>query len=75
MDPLLKMIKPRETRDLIVRAVEQGWTVQKTGSGHVRLDPPQPSTLGPVFAATTSTAQGRGVLNLRSELRKRGLDC
>jgi hypothetical protein len=68
----LSGITPRAYRDLIAKAVDQGWTASSTGGGHIRLDPPGKG--GPIFAAFSSGG-GRGVQNLRSMLRKRGVDC
>jgi hypothetical protein len=70
-----KGVKPRAYRDLLDRAVAQGWTLTWTGDNHIRLDPPSghvPS--GPVFGAGTSGG-GRGVQNLRALLRRHGVDC
>jgi predicted RNA binding protein YcfA (HicA-like mRNA interferase family) len=68
----LRGIKPRDYRDVIQAAVEQGWSLSHTGGGHLRLDPPDGTT--PVFCATSSGG-GRGERNLRSLLRKRGVTC
>lgn len=68
----LRGIKPKAYRDLIVKAVDQGWTATQTRSNHFRLDPPDGGT--PVFAAHTSGG-GRGERNLRALLRNRGVDC
>ena len=72
MDPGLSGVSPRAYRDLIQKAVDQGWSASTTGGGHLRLDPPNGG--GPVFTAKTSGG-GRSARNLRSLLRKRGVDC
>lgn len=50
-------------------AIEQGWTVEKTGGGHWKFKPPT----GPFVIAPSSPSDHRSVLNLRSELRRKGL--
>jgi hypothetical protein len=70
-DPI-RGIKPRAYRDVIIAAVDQGWTATLTGGNHIRLDPPGEG--GPVFAAFSSGG-GRGERNLRALLRKRGVIC
>jgi predicted RNA binding protein YcfA (HicA-like mRNA interferase family) len=62
----------KDHRDLIQKALDQGWTLTRTKSGHLRLTPPD----GGDFIITAKTSGGgRGERNLRSLLRQRGVDC
>jgi hypothetical protein len=70
-DPL-RGIRPRAYRDLIAIAVAQGWTVAPTKGNHWKLTPPDD---GPFIICAHTSGGGRGVQNLRSMLRKRGVEC
>jgi hypothetical protein len=61
----------REMRDLHQRIVAEGWRTRHTGSGHVLCYPPGGGT--PVALSTTRVGQ-RSTMNVRSLLRKAGLD-
>lgn len=57
---------------LIAQARRQGWTVEKRASNHLLFRPPDRAIPAIVTAATPS--DWRGPLNLRSHLRRAGLD-
>jgi len=69
-DPL-RGVNDRDYRNLIRKAVAQGWSASTTNGGHIRLDGPTGQSL---FVAKTSYG-GRGERNLRSLLRRHGVDC
>lgn len=70
-DPL-RGVADRDYRNLIRKAVAQGWTASTTAGGHIRLDAPTGGAS--LFVAKTSYG-GRGERNLRSLLRRHGVDC
>jgi len=72
MSAPLKGVKPKEHRDLMLKVLAQGWTATVTGSGHIKLTPPDGTA--PIIAAMTA-GDRRGTLNLRSRLRRHGVDC
>ena len=61
-------VRDRETRALIKHAVDHGWTVE-IGS-HIKLRSPS----GELVVTGASPSDRRAHLNLRSILRKKGLD-
>lgn len=61
-------VSPKDYAQLIGRAADDGCDVTYTRGGHVRIDTPS----GPVFAASTASDR-RGVLNVRAQLRQRGV--
>jgi hypothetical protein len=68
---IIRGVRPQEARSLMRRAVRQGWAITVTNGGHIRLTPPDGGT--PIIAALTSSG-GRGVNNLRSLLKRAGVD-
>jgi len=68
---LLRGIQSGRHRELVKRAVDQGWDVAMTGGGHVAL------TRGHrrlVVSTTVREGRGRGWANLRAEAKRIGLD-
>jgi hypothetical protein len=63
-------ITSRDYRDLMLRAIDQGWTVEKTGDTHIKLSPPDGGPF--IFAASTSNG-GRGERNFKAKLRRAGV--
>lgn len=63
-------IKPDQTRQLIKRAVDQGWTWEQSGGNHIRLRGPN----GELVITALTGSDRRGYLNLRALLRQKGLD-
>lgn len=70
MSRRLSFITDRELKKIALVAVEQGWRITMTGSGHLRWLPPQGGS--PVFTASTPDDY-RTVRNCRSSLRRAGL--
>jgi len=68
----LRGIKPKQHRDLVLKVVGQGWTATVTGGGHLKLT--SPDGKASVICAMTAS-DSRGTLNLRSRLRRHGVDC
>ena len=68
---LLRGIQSGRHRDLVKRAVEQGWDIAMTGSGHVALSRGQRRL---VVSTTVREGRGRGWANLRAEARRVGID-
>lgn len=65
--PVIKL--PPDWQALADKAVEAGWELSHTGSGHIRWLPP----IGrPLFSPSTP-GDRRGLLNFRSMLRRTGL--
>lgn len=60
----------RDLRDLAKAAVQAGWTLFKTGGDHIKWRSPSGAI---VFSASTPS-DFRVARNVRTELRKRGLD-
>ena len=56
-------------RPLAEKAVEAGWSLRKTKNNHIQWLGPEGAR---VYSASTPSDY-RAVLNIRSELRKRGL--
>lgn len=63
---------PRHLRDIVKVALAAGWTYDVTRGGHPRLTPPDKS-LSPVISGGTPSDH-RALRNLKSDLRRRGLD-
>lgn len=61
----------RELRPFVIAAIEQGWTVTKTGGGHLRFQPPKGA---PVFTPSTPGGGNRSIDNTRAQLRRAGLN-
>lgn len=61
---------PAHLRALARRARAEGWTVTRTGSGHVRWSPPRGR---PVITGSTPESYGHGPRNALKELAKAGL--
>ncbi len=57
---------------LIDQARQQGWAVERRRSGHLMFRPTD-RTIAPIVTASTPS-DWRGPLNLRSQLRRAGLD-
>lgn len=57
-------------RKLIKKAKDAGWTITRTGSGHVRFQPPNKS-LRPVIASFSPGSSGTKLTE--AQLRKAGL--
>jgi hypothetical protein len=62
---------PRELRPLVLAAVEAGWTVERTGGGHLRFKSPSGAL---VFTPSTPGGGRRSIENCRAELRRKGLN-
>ena len=58
-------------RTICKQAKRQGWKVGLTRSGHVRFVPPDRSV--PALVTGSTPGDRRAVLNLRADLRRRGL--
>ncbi len=65
----MPVIVPRMFRPLAQRALAQGWTIEKTSKSHLRWQAPTGEV---VFTASTPSDR-RVVMNVRSDLRRRGL--
>jgi len=61
----------REVRPLVECALRAGWTIERTGSNHLRLRGPQGQTL---HAAGTPHSGQLEAYRLRQRLHKAGLD-
>lgn len=66
---MTKGIQSQNMRELATKAVEQGWTLERTGSGHYRLTKGSEHI---VFAATTSDM--RAWRNVRATMKRKGID-
>lgn len=65
-----KVKVPRHLREIARRALAEGWTIEPSGSGHIRWKPPH----GPaVFTGSTPKRYGHGPENARRRLAKAGL--
>lgn len=71
MDGTLRKMRRSEYGPLIEAALAAGWTLERTGGGHLRLRSPEGASV--VFPSSPS--DWRGARNLRSTLRRYGLDC
>lgn len=60
-----------ELAELFKLAEDQGWTVEWTKKGHVRLTPNDPN-MPTIFAASTPS-DWRGVKNMKSRMKRAGL--
>jgi hypothetical protein len=60
----------KDVKQLIKVAEQQGWTVTRTGTLHLRWQAPDGRVL---FRNGTSPSDRRAVANLRSDLRRLGL--
>lgn len=67
---ILRGIRHDKVRELVKRAMAQGWSVSKTGSGHIALDKGKQR----IIMSGTSTGAGRSWGNARSQARKYGID-
>lgn len=67
---IVQGIRSPEVRALFARAVEQGWTVRITGSGHVQASAPGH---GSIIASRTTPSDHRAAANIRAEFRRAGL--
>lgn len=65
------MASPKELKELVRIALDQGWRVEQLRSGHWRFLPPD-RKLSPVVSAGTPS-DWRGLKNLRADLKRRGL--
>jgi hypothetical protein len=63
---------PRNRKELFRAAKKQGWTIERTRKGHVKLCPPEIKYPCVVTSGTTSDV--RSVRNLMSNLRQSGLN-
>lgn len=59
----------RDLREIADQLVEQGWTISYTRSGHLRWL--SPVTGQSVFSGSTPSCW-RGILNLKTKLRREG---
>lgn len=59
-----------KVRELVKAAQAAGWRVELTGGGHVRFLPPE----GPVVFGSQTPSSPAGWRNLRSDLRRAGLE-
>src|SRR5262245_60381473 len=66
---IVRGIRSERIRSLARRAIEQGWDVDLTGSGHLRL-----SKGSQVIIGSGTGDRGRGYANLRAEAKRRGMD-
>lgn len=64
-----RLALPSDWRPLVSAAVRAGWTLEKTGGGHIRWQSP---TGGCTFTAS-SPSDRRAMYNARSRLRRAGL--
>lgn len=62
--------KDKEVRRLIRFAIKLGWTVEVTGSGHLKWKPPDGS---PFVVSSRTPSDPRALQNLRAYLRRAGL--
>lgn len=62
-------IKPKALRQLLQQVEAAGHAVSITRNNHIRIDTPK----GPYFTSYT-TSSARTIPNVRSALRKRGVD-
>ena len=67
---ILRGIKSGRNRELIRRAIAEGWTARKTGGGHIALDHGSKR----LIVSTTSDDRGHGWGNLRAEAKRAGLN-
>lgn len=56
----------RDTRAVILEAVDHGWTVRITAGGHVQLRHPS----GAIVIAACSSSDRRSLLALRADIRR-----
>lgn len=61
----------RELRPFVKAAIDQGWSVEKTGGGHLRFKSP---TGAVVFTPSTPGGGNRAIENTRAALRRAGLN-
>lgn len=65
---MIRVVK--ELRPLVRAAIAAGWTVTKTGGGHLRFRSPT----GALVFAPSTPSDHRSVKNTAAELRRHGLD-
>lgn len=66
---VLNGVRPKDLRDLYLKAVDLGCDVEMSRGNHVKVRLPEGGSLcGPL-----TSSDRRGTLNLRSRLRRRGL--
>lgn len=68
MSDVTRGMTNRDTRKVVREAIKAGCGVSITGGNHIRIDTPQ----GPYFTGLTTSDQ-RAHLNLRRDLRRRGV--
>jgi predicted RNA binding protein YcfA (HicA-like mRNA interferase family) len=71
MDGTLKKLRRSDYWPVVEAAMAAGWTLERTGGDHLRLKAPH----GPIVILPSSGSDWRGAKNLRSMLRRNGLDC
>jgi len=62
----------KDVRHLVRAALEQGWSMDLTGGGHLRLKSPDGKST--VSTSLHSSALNRAVQNFRAQLRACGVD-
>lgn len=67
----MAMKVPEEFRGLLAAAQKAGWCLERSGSGHLRLVPPDGGKS--IYCAMTPGRGGRQRRNLRADLRRRGV--
>lgn len=70
MDGNLKKIRRTEYGPLVEAAIAAGWTLERTGSNHLKLKAPD----GKIVFLPSSPSDWRGAKNARSLLRRYGLE-
>lgn len=70
--PLAGTGAPDELKKMASQAVQQGWRVERRGSGHLAFLSPNKGT-SPVFASATPGKNNRAIPNIRGKLRRAGL--
>jgi hypothetical protein len=67
-----KLLRGLDTRwrELAERALDEGWQIRTTGTGHLRFEAPT----GKVVITPASPGEGRGYLNARSQFKRHGLN-
>jgi hypothetical protein len=68
---MVKWVNNTEINALIEKAAAQGWTVRGGGAKHVQLKSPDGNYL--IYASSSSVSR-RAVANLRSQLRRAGVN-
>lgn len=69
MNPFRHLGLPHEWRPLVQAAADARWTLEKTGSGHIRWQSPE----GTCTFTSSSPSDRRAMYNARSRLRRAGL--